>query len=158
MYRSIIGGAADHEGKYVGNDKTGWTYISKDGALNSKTFGFSGQADVSTGKYKTSSDVLKDAGRDTAKRSYTSAFFHSSSPEADKKNIDATTKAANTNYNLCTANCGQAAAAGDKAAGIPRDQYGKTNPQDDHKYMQSEQGKKDGWVSVAIPAPKVDVQ
>lgn len=153
VYRQIIGGAADHEAKYVGNDKTGWTYISKDGAGKSSNFGFSGTSKYTVITVDTKADAIKDAG----KRDYTSGFFHKSNAEADKKNIDATTKAAKTDYNLCTSNCGQAAAAGDKAAGIPRDQYSRTNPQGDRNYMQSQQGKKDGWVPVVIPPPKPEI-
>jgi RHS repeat-associated protein len=153
VYRLIMAGRADHEAKYVGNDKSGWTYLSKDGAQDKswRTLGgFNGSSQYTVAKVTTQVEVLKDA----AKRDYTFAYFHEATPDQDAKNIEAMTKALKTDYNLCTANCGQAAAAGDKAAKIPRGQYGRTNPQSDRVYMASEQGKKDGWKEVKIPDKK----
>ncbi len=148
VYRQIAPGA-DHEAKYVGNDKTGWTYVSKDGAATSSTFGFSGPSAVTIAHVDNAADVAKDA----AGRGYTSGFFHTESSQQDSKNITATEAAAKTDYNLATANCGQTAQAGDKAAGVPHDGDKNVNPRDDHNYMQSKQGAKDGWSPVKVPTP-----
>ena len=51
-------------------------------------------------------------------------------------------------YNLAQSNCGQTCSIGDKAAGIPHDGYTNVSPRDDHDYMKSDQGQKDGWVRV----------
>jgi RHS repeat-associated protein len=147
VYRPIIPGI-DHQAKYVGNDKTGWTYISKDGARESNNGGFSGPSEVTIGKFKTFGDVLKHA----SKEGYVDAYRNASTPKQDTANIAATLGEANKDYNLTESNCGQTCAIGDRAAGFP--EYDNVNPRDNKEYMESKQGKKDGWKGVLLPGQK----
>jgi hypothetical protein len=151
VFRDIAPGM-QHAAKYVGSDKDGWVYISKDGARESKNFGFSGPSKLTVTRIDTKANVLQDA----AKRKYTAAFSHSSTKEQDQKNIVATINSSKTDYNLKDANCGHAVQDGNEAAGIPQDGYKNTNPADDQKYMRSDQGRKDGWREEELPKLKDD--
>jgi len=142
VYRPIIGGYADHVGTYIGNDKTGWTYISKDGAKNG---GFSGPSTYTVQRYDKLSTVLADAAR----RNYKEAFWHAATPEQDKAAVAAAIKAAKTDYNGLTANCGDTVCAGRHAAGTPGSDA--TNPKDQRKYQDSFKGRQDGWRAVPLP-------
>jgi len=71
VFRSI-GWGAQHVGKYVGSDKDGWVYISKDGARETKDLGISGPSKMTVARVDTKENVLKDA----VERGYTAAFTH----------------------------------------------------------------------------------
>lgn len=144
VFRPIYGGLADHEAEYVGNDKTGWTYLSKDGA---KGGGFSGPSVYTIAKYKTLADVQENI---TA-RNYTSAYKQATSPQQDKSNIAGATAELKKPYNGLFCNCGQAVKSGEKAAGTSGYSGWSPNPAQTRMYESSAQGKKDGWTPIVTP-------
>ena len=146
VFRPFAGGLAYHEAEFVGNDKGGWTYVSKDGAVGGGAAGHSTYTIESFGS-------LKSALGFASKQGYTSAFDHSATPKQDAANVKAATAAAKTDYNVLTCNCGQTVGAGERAAGTPGYSGSSPNPKDSAKFEASPQGRQAGWVPVALPPP-----
>jgi len=155
---------ADHEAHIVGNDKTGWTYQSKDGGASSGTRSGSSQSSGSsttTAHFKSEGEALAFA----RKQGYTDGYQHASNATQDAANITAAGGKLKEAYGFCTSNCGQAVNAGESAAGIPHKDA--INPRINNDYMGSTQGKNDGWNRVIgtdkpappspPPAPKFDM-
>jgi hypothetical protein len=154
---------ADHEAHIVGNDKTGWTYQSKDGGASSGTRSGSSQSSGSsttTAYFKTGAEALAFA----RKQGYTDGYQHASNAKQDAANISAAGGKLKEAYGFCTSNCGQAVNAGESAAGIPHKDA--INPRANNDYMGSSQGRNDGWNRVIgvgnsspppPPPPKVEM-
>ena len=146
VFRPFLGGYAYHEAEFVGNDKTGWTYISKDGAVGGGALGPSKYTIISV-------PSLKSGLESAAKQGYTSGYHHDASPTQDAANVKAATAEAKKDYNVATCNCGQAVGAGERAAGTPGYSGSSPNPKDAAKFEASPQGRQAGWTPVVIPTP-----
>lgn len=151
VYRPIdsMAGLASHEGEFVGNDKSGWRYVSKDGAIGG---GFSGPSTWTiSGKNAPSFGSLAKALGFASAQGYKSGFRRSETQKQDDANFAAAIKAAMSNYNFIDANCGEAIGAGEKAAGKNGPSESDMNPKDAARYEGSDKGKQDGWTPVTIP-------
>lgn len=137
---------ADHTALITGNDMTGWTYQSKDGAAGENPLW--GRPKYSMARYYSLSSALQAASN----LGYTEAEFHVASANQDTEGRDAFDKAARTEYNFFDyngGNCGNAVYNGVSSEGLPYSSA--TNPKDQLNWLESENGLKQGWRLIQLP-------
>ena len=110
---------AGHSAVLIGNNKTGWTYYSKDGTTASN--GLIGQSKPDEGRHfnslKEFSEKInnEDAHRD---KPYTQAYQITSTSEQDQKMMTAADKAVKSDYIIGAQDCIQATSTTLEAAGL----------------------------------------
>ena len=131
----------------MGNDKDGYTYISKNGTQQSNLstlYGANGASDQTIRHFDSVTDAVNFA-QQQKQGPYTNAYTHAETAKQDAANIAAATTASKTDYNVLGSNCGQTVAAGEKAAGTPGYTGPDPNPKAAMDYEGSKAGQKAGW-------------
>ena len=136
-----LGYPLDHQAVLAGNNTTGWTYMSKDGAVGG---GPSGPSRWTELHFSNLSQALKAP----ALARYEQAYRTTSTPAQDKAIVKQGTAEIIKDYNVLNCNCGNAVSNALHAGGIkfPND----VNPSDTVSYMKTTPG----WTSVPLPTQK----
>ena len=112
-----------HMGVLIGNDKTGWTFISKEGRdktpwySNMLTGGPAAKPVISAFKTKAAFDKARSE-KGSEYKGYTQEVKFKTSEKQDKSAASATEKAAKSWYNVLFNNCADAVSKGLEAAGL----------------------------------------
>jgi hypothetical protein len=119
---------AGHMAVLIGNDKTGWTFVSKEGRQRTEWYAnipvigevLGGEAKVKISKtpYASKKEFDEERKTDGDLATYTQEVRFKTTEEEDKKAIDAATKSANSHYNVAGSNCADVASAALTAAGL----------------------------------------
>jgi len=123
----FAGAARGHMAILVGNDETGWTYISKGGRVDREKTLFNntpigGTSIVKNESFPTLEDFYNDKHLG---QEYTQSVRFGTSTDQDKAAIEAAEKSARSRYHGIFSNCADAVSAGLKAAGLnPGYSYG----------------------------------
>jgi hypothetical protein len=119
-----------HSAVLIGNDKTGWTYISKDG---SKLFPNNGPSRYTNSKdkdEKIDSEDKFNKSKYASKYGYTQRIRFNTTEDQDKKAVSAADASAKSWYSVLFNNCADAVSEALKAAGLNPGYtwYGTDNP------------------------------
>jgi hypothetical protein len=143
-------GGFGHMAMLVGDDKNGWTFISKEGRNKDPWY----SNEVSGGpalkplikEFNTLDDFRNEQIKDKNLGGYTEDVRLDTTPAQDKKAKEATTESANTWYSVLFANCADAVSDGLKATGLdpgfttttyPAGDVARTLPPEPNKRMEN---------------------
>jgi RHS repeat-associated protein len=110
-----------HTAVLIGNDKTGWTFVSKEGRDSKPWYSnpiTGGPSVVKTQTFASLGDFKNAQGTDKDLGGYTQSVQLKTDEKQDKAALAATTESAQTWYHASSNNCADAVSDGLKAAGL----------------------------------------